>query len=455
MYLSCNIKNVKYLLIGILALELFIVMFNIFLIQFTDYFILKREIKDIILSETPIYNLHFSTKRPSKEFKYIESFHKFKGREIVSVSTDRNGHSTVTKRIVGEKNISKIYQAFFIYNADKRTYIDYKRNYSVAPGEKCKKEYKKCGILNNKGRILCLHYEEECPLNDFAISDKDNDQAYNGYDKFEVLDSISKAKRYFYYTNKKTDNQIITEFKLSYGIPCMVSTENSWISIFKDEVDKNPDCKTLIDGKNRDYRYIEVPGSNLSLKSLYNDNYINFQSGDLIKNDENVHLYMRNFYDKDEECINNFLKHFEYEEALYINIEYTIKISFIVSILLNIAFAIYLITRYYYHLKFYLFLFIVPIYGILLNLILIIVLNCKRHEYKCDEIGFNSKINYIINKNDLEDYSLTVFIIIISIIFQIIVLIFSVIMKNINLDPSDKLASLVEMDVIPVNMNQI
>ena len=101
------------------------------------------------------------------------------------------------------------------------------------------------------------------------------------------------------------------------------------------------------------------------------------------------------------------------------------------------------------------FLFIVHIYGFLLNLILIILLNCKRHEYTCDEIGFNNKLNYIINKNDLEDYSLTIFINIISIIFQINVLILSVIMKNINLDPSDKFASLVEMDVIPVNMNQI
>ena len=134
-------------------------------------------------SETPLYALEFDTIKPKDDKNYIESFYEFKGREDIK---QENNETSI--------NITKIYQHYFIYKKDERTYLDYLQNFTVKSGENCKENYKQCGIFNSEGRILCLPNEEECPLNDFGISNNSLDSNYdNNYKNYEVSD-ISKIK---------------------------------------------------------------------------------------------------------------------------------------------------------------------------------------------------------------------------------------------------------------------
>ena len=151
---------------------------------------------------------------------------------------------------------------------------------------------------------MCLPNDQNCPLNDFAISNTQNDELYAGYNKFEVSDSDGNIY-YFYYTNTKIDNPIITTFKLSKDYPCMYSLETNWISVFDDEVDKNPTCKTSINGKKWDDRYTQV-ASGISLISLYKDNNIDIDNAISSEIKKTVNLYTRNFFSKNEECQNKF-----------------------------------------------------------------------------------------------------------------------------------------------------
>ena len=82
------------------------------------------------------------------------------------------------------------------------------------------------------------------------------------------------VRYYFYYTNSNKNGKIITNFKLSYGLPCMFSIEKSWISILESEKEINPKCRTSVNGKLLDDTYTKVEGGEISLKSLYNDNNI-------------------------------------------------------------------------------------------------------------------------------------------------------------------------------------
>ena len=83
-------------------------------------------------------------------------------------------------------------------------------------GENCQHGYKKCGILDSNNNILCLPMNEECPLNDFKISDIPLPDLLPEYNHIELTESITGIKQYIYFTNYKIDNIIITKFELSY-----------------------------------------------------------------------------------------------------------------------------------------------------------------------------------------------------------------------------------------------
>lgn len=458
----CQGVNRKCLLLGVFLPEVFIIVFEIVLVCYSNLFQFKDEIKDIINEESLIYNLQFSTSLPTDEYKYYKSFHDFQGRERIKRKRNEEGEVIETTRDVFYiRNISRIYQNFFIYDKDERNYFDYKNKYTVASGENCESNYKKCGIFNNDGRILCLPNDEECPLNDFAISDIINDPNYIGYNMLETTDSITYNKKYFYYTNKKTENKIITTFKLSHGLPCMDSNESSWISIFNDEVDKHPSCDNIVNGKTRDDRFIEIPGSKISLQSLYNDNDVKYNNLNESVLDDRVELYARNFYDKDEQCINEFFEGLDNEEKYYNKISIAIKVLIIISIVSKIALFIYSsLLCCKETLKFYWHFLIIPIYGMISNLICIIIISSKPLEYKCEEIGFNNKLNDILKENYSNDDLIIILMSSFSFFFHIILLLFSICLaKKIGITNNNYGAGgysvPVQMNAIPVYNPQI
>jgi hypothetical protein len=298
----------KCCIIGVIISGSFCVFFQLILIIFVNLKLKIDNIKDIIYGETPIYGLQFNKNIIfSVNFKYIESFYEWQGREKVK----KSNKGKLTKSVLEKpKNISKIYGNYFVYFNDSRNYFDYLNKYSVEAGGQCKSGDQKCGILNSKGRILCLPESEDCPLNGFFISEKNPIEINNpNYQYQELMDDFSGKHYYFYYSNTETENKIITKFKLSHGLPCMFSNERSWISILTYEKEVDPSCETSVDGKLRDDRYTRVEGGEISLKSLYKDNSIG--NSETITNDKTVELYIRNYIHIDENCNNQFFEDIE------------------------------------------------------------------------------------------------------------------------------------------------
>ena len=95
---------------------------------------------------------------------------------------------------------------------DTESNILYKKNYEYLlkhSGEKCEENYKKCGILDTLGNIICIPKEDECPINDILIDTKDNNDSF--FDsEYNVCysDYLEENNLSLYYSNKATDQKI-------------------------------------------------------------------------------------------------------------------------------------------------------------------------------------------------------------------------------------------------------
>lgn len=414
----------KCCIVGVIISGSFCAFFQLILIIFVDLTFTKIDsIKERIYGETPIYDFNLSTDIPySSNYKYIESFYEWQGREKIKKS--KNG--TQTKSVLEKpKNISKIYGNYFVYLYDNRSYFDYLNNYSVEEGKSCKEGDKKCGILNSNGRILCLPKNGICPLNGFFISNTNTN--YKNYKSKEVKDNYSGIDYYIYYTNQNTNSTIITNFKLSYGLPCMFSKERSWISILTYEKEKDPSCKTSVNGKLRDDRYTRVEKSGISLKSLYYDNNIG-NSGTII-NDKTVELYVRNYIHIDENCNNQFFEEIEKKSNSLKKTEILIKVLNGITFIFILLLVIYSILICCCNLQFYIFLLIVPIIGIILNISEIILTSISKLRYKCSDEGYNSKIDELLAQDYYKSHALILAMCITSIIALIVNIFFCLFLK--------------------------
>jgi hypothetical protein len=382
------------------------------LVCFVGLDVIKDKIKDIVFDESPIYNLQFSSSEYGEDYKYITFYENIENQKSSKNDTEN-------------KNITKLYNMYFLYDKDQRNYFDYKKNFSIPSGS-CQAGYKQCGLINNEERILCLPIDENCPLNYFSISDSISDSSCSSCEHLKVIDSVSGNERYFHYSYSETDKKIITKLKLSNGLPCIAPNENSWIRI--DKADKNYECKTEINGNKRDNRY-ELVGNDILLETLYKDN-----DGFVTEEDitgQKVELYSRNFIDMDEECINKFFEEVDKDEKLYDNIEKGIMAIVGVSIFLNFALCIYTsLICCCYSLKFYWFFLIAPIYGILSDIITIIIVYQGISYYDCEDYGFKDLLNETISNNYKDTRTVVVAMSALSIFFLIIVLIFSIALKR-------------------------
>lgn len=357
--------------------------------------------RENIYPETPMYDLAFDNTLNNK-YKKIYNFYTWGG-----VSEPSN---------IPQQNISKIYSKNFYYLVNNKSFLEYYKDYSVPSGENCKDSYKKCGILNTEGRILCLPNDEDCPLNDFAISDIDDDPNYPGYQKY-----LADTSKYFYYTNTKTDKPIIVDFKLSYGFPCISTEEKSWISVYENEKEKGDDiqCKTSVNGENRDKRYIEVQ-QGILLKRLYEDIHIY----DSPATTQEVNLYRRNYIYSYDECISDFFEKISKASGA----EIAIRVLGSISVALEVALIIYSITIRCCFVDYHLICIIAPIFCIIFNLVAILLNYTVETKYECEE--FKDLINGSI-KSDLDFLrSSNIIYIVFSLVGSIIILLICICMKN-------------------------
>jgi hypothetical protein len=97
-----------------------------------------------------------------------------------------------------------------------KTYDDYSKN-AADKNKGCLSGYKQCGVLDSLGNLLCEESSKECPVNKIIVQsiNKEAPKDYK-YTKIE-LDS----NMILYSTNEAVDQQIVSEIKLSEGIPCV------------------------------------------------------------------------------------------------------------------------------------------------------------------------------------------------------------------------------------------
>ena len=90
-------------------------------------------------------------------------------------------------------------------------FTEYPKNYEYLlqhSGENCEENYKKCGILDTLGNIMCIPKEDECPINDIKVDLSSNYNKYisQGY-KMAHLENLTEEYS-LYYTNMETDKEI-------------------------------------------------------------------------------------------------------------------------------------------------------------------------------------------------------------------------------------------------------
>ena len=114
--------------------------------------------------------------------------------------------------------------------------IEYNQNYQSLlshSNEVCEENYKRCGILDTYGNIMCIPNGEECPINEIIVDEesKYNDYYNQGY-QFAHLENLPEGYA-IYYTNIKINQEIIVKIKFSDEIPKYINEENF---VFDEEI---------------------------------------------------------------------------------------------------------------------------------------------------------------------------------------------------------------------------
>jgi hypothetical protein len=390
-----------------------IFVFQLVLVALSNNSLKPEEFEFNILSETPLYD--FEINQQDVINKKNVTFFEFKGR--------KKKEGSLTK-IIDEINFNKIFNNKFLYNGKDKNYFNYVNKYSVSSGNNCPTDYKKCGILDSAERILCLPNSEACPLNGFGISNIDSDSNYNGYEKKEVEDSTDGSKYYLYYTNTNTEGKIITEFKLSAGTPCATSSELNWYKYYKDEVVKEYGCKSVIDNRKYSNRYIQVSNGIINMKNLYKENGLTDPPNDDNFGNPSVSLYARNYNEIDEKCFEKFIKDFKDEKKYYSGVLIAIRGLGAISIVLIVSMFIYMFALCC-NVKFYSISFVVSVYGILFNIIVLVLIAKKRIKYTCHIDEFNEELDNLVKEQYYVNLGVNIIMCCLSLAFYFIVWIFT------------------------------
>ena len=198
----------------------------------------------------------------------------------------------------------------------------------ITNNDSCKNDYKECGYITNRKKKLCMlikgdNKTNECPINYIIITNKTTN--YTNNENYHILDFIDGYKMIF--SNKKTDGNIIFDFKISEGeFPCLEIERfaNSTKMFPKLKNYEYYGCNSTINGISHpnekyldgyDDRYIKI--DTISKQILFRDNDLDlnyrelpnlYSNNNIIwENDidkANFSLFYRDFYNDKENCEN-------------------------------------------------------------------------------------------------------------------------------------------------------
>ena len=135
--------------------------------------------------------------------------------------------------------------------------ISYNKNYESLlkdSNKDCEKNnYKKCGILDTLGNIMCIPKNDTCPINSLIVDlqSKEDEYINNGY-QVAFIKNFSNDS-YIYYTNNETDNNIVVKIKVTETIPKYISSEN--LIFDQDSFDNDYSPSSDDDGNDYEHDY--------------------------------------------------------------------------------------------------------------------------------------------------------------------------------------------------------
>ena len=139
------------------------------------------------------------------------------------------GSKTLTIQNILKNNLNNSYplksiQSIENLNSTLDKNYDYLLNHSTKAD--CELNYKKCGILDTYGNIMCIKENESCPINEIIIDLEDKYKEY--LNKGFEFTKISKIPNnyYLYYTNKSIDKEIIVNLIYSEENPKYITEQN-------------------------------------------------------------------------------------------------------------------------------------------------------------------------------------------------------------------------------------
>ena len=166
---------------------------------------------------------------------------------------------------------------------------EYLLNHSTK--DKCENGFKKCGILDTYGNIMCISSEFPCPINEIIIDDeiKKNEYIDKGFNSTKL--DILPNDKILYYTNNSIDKEIVV--KISFDTPKYFTLDNLIIDEFIEEDEdgdiilNTPDyvIKKINSTDNIDEYYKKI------YNNLYIKNYIGFQNFKQMNDFMNINYY--------------------------------------------------------------------------------------------------------------------------------------------------------------------
>ena len=90
----------------------------------------------------------------------------------------------------------------------------------------CDLNYKKCGILDTLGNILCIPREENCPVNDIKVGLISENATFLEKNYSICLSDKLDEGYALYYTNTAINNPIIVDIKFSESTPLYINEDN-------------------------------------------------------------------------------------------------------------------------------------------------------------------------------------------------------------------------------------
>ena len=296
---------------------------------------------------------------------------------------------------------------FCVNKNSELNYETYIRN-SVENNKECDIGFKKCGILDSNNRIMCIEENNNCPINKIIINNNEKSPTDFNY----VTLSLNNNK-FLHYTNESINSNIIVNFSISSGIPCLNPNEinTKYPQYILDKNFRRYICTDKILNEFNDNSFIKLDTIKKSL--LYQQNNVN----DIIDKlynypyfslEEDINLYVRNYFGIDKLCIENEKK-FYLNKLLeidnFIHKKKFINVHFRISDALFCSFIIIIIIMYFIPNKednIYTFFLIVNFCLYLLNTIsflyiFLVFLYFKEIDFK--SLCYNNKIEFEINNN--------------------------------------------------------